>query len=362
MKHGERTREKLIKHYQDHPKLQMTDVFKYLYQSSFGCGHMVASEEGAADYILREYADMSKPKIPLTEELDGEYSRASLEWLDLGLDGKTLGKLFFLSAREDKDGKNALLSKLEAAKTLVKERSLPFSIDEFEASLLLWERNGYPAVRHSNEFREAYAPAYRVILTEYVKFLPFFARIDKGLKDSGSLTVAIEGGSASGKTTLAKLLASIYDCTVFHMDDFFLRPEQRTKQRFLEVGGNVDRERFLDEVLLPLSEKKTVCYRSFDCGTQTLAPFVSVEPKKLTFVEGADSMHKELAEFYDLSVFLDIEPEYQRKRILKRNSPPIAKRFFDEWIPMEREYFSKTDVANRCDMVIKIKGSVTLKG
>ncbi len=360
MKYGERTREKFIRHYQTYPNLQITDVFKYLYQSSFGCGHMVSSADGATDYIFSEYSDMGKSKIPLTEELDGEYSRVSLAWLDSGLDGQTLGKLFFLSAREETDGKSALLSKLEVAKTLVKEGSLPFSIDEFEAQCLEWEKNGYPAVRHSKEFRDSYAPAYRVVLTEYVKFLPFFARIDKALKDIGSLTVAIEGGSASGKTTLSNLLSVLYDCNVFHMDDFFLRPEQRTKQRLCEVGGNVDRERFFDEVLLPLSEKKTVCYRPFDCQTQTLASSITVEPKKLTFVEGAYSMHGELAGFYDLSVFLDIEQEYQRERILKRNSQSLAKRFFEEWIPMENEYFSKTDIAQRCDMVIKIKGNVTL--
>ena len=35
--------------------------------------------------------------------------------------------------------------------------------------------------------------------------------------------VAIEGGSASGKTTLANKLAEVYDCNVFHMVDFFLQ-------------------------------------------------------------------------------------------------------------------------------------------
>jgi uridine kinase len=132
----------------------------------------------------------------------------------------------------------------------------------------------------------------------------------------GSAIIAIEGGSASGKTTLAKILSEVYDCNVFHMDDFFLRPEQRTPDRYAEVGGNVDRERFLDEVLKPTRENKTVEYRRFDCSTQVLETAVKIEPKALTVIEGAYSMHTELSSYYDLSVFMDISSEYQRERIL----------------------------------------------
>ncbi len=61
--------------------------------------------------------------------------------------------------------------------------------------------------------------------------------IDERLPRQERLLLAIDGGSASGKTTLAALLAQRYGCPVFHMDDFFLRPEQRTPQRLAEPGG-----------------------------------------------------------------------------------------------------------------------------
>ena len=77
-------------------------------------------------------------------------------------------------------------------------------------------------------------------------------QIDALLAEKDFVIVAIDGKCASGKTTLAAELAEIYDCNVFHMDDFFLRPEQRTQQRFAESGGNVDYERFREEVLFPL--------------------------------------------------------------------------------------------------------------
>lgn len=189
--------------------------------------------------------------------------------------------------------------------------------------------------------------------TEEMKqqYKELLSKID-GLIARGNAVVAIEGGSASGKTTLAKMLSDVYDCTVFHMDDFFLRPEQRTKERYEEAGGNVDRERFLSEVLIPLKNGEQIRYRKFDCSTMTLTDEETVIPKKLTVIEGAYSMHPELAEYYDLSVFLDISPELQRERILRRNGEKMAARFFNEWIPLEEKYFSLTDAKNRCDVLI----------
>jgi uridine kinase len=181
-----------------------------------------------------------------------------------------------------------------------------------------------------------------------------FETLDEMLKN-GAVRLAIEGGSASGKTTLASLLQSRYDATVFHMDDFFLRPHQRTSERLAEVGGNVDRERFLNEVLLPLSQNQPILYQRFDCQTQLLEPPIQILPKRLTVIEGAYSMHPDLSEYYDLSVFLNVDPEPQRARIRKRNTPQMAERFFGEWIPLEHRYFEETDAKNRCDFFIRQK-------
>ena len=69
-------------------------------------------------------------------------------------------------------------------------------------------------------------------------------KIDILLDQNRQVIVSIDGPCAAGKTTLAGKLSELYDCNVFHMDDFFLRPEQRTPARFAQPGGNVDYERF----------------------------------------------------------------------------------------------------------------------
>ena len=163
-------------------------------------------------------------------------------------------------------------------------------------------------------------------------------QINMLLEEKNFVIVAIDGKCTSGKTTLASQLAEIYDCNVFHMDDFFLRPEQRTPERFAEVGGNVDYERFHEEVLLPLKSGKAFSYRPFDCSTFTLAAPVTVAPKKLNIIEGTYSHHPYLGTPYDLKILLTIDEETQSRRILDRPEF-LQKRFFEEWIPMENRYF-----------------------
>ncbi|MBO5904074.1 MAG: uridine kinase, partial [Clostridia bacterium] len=150
------------------------------------------------------------------------------------------------------------------------------------------------------------------------------------------------------------VLTDIYDCAVIHMDDFFLRPEQRTEARLSEVGGNLDRERFLHEVIRPISENKPIVYRPFDCSTQTLGEPVTLPQKNLTIIEGVYSMHPAFGNYYDLALFLDISPDKQRERINVRNSPWLAERFFSQWIPMENSYYEKMGIKDRCDLVIPV--------
>lgn len=163
-------------------------------------------------------------------------------------------------------------------------------------------------------------------------------QIDGLLTQKDLIIVAIDGKCTSGKTTLASKLAQIYDCNVFHMDDFFLRREQRTRSRFAEVGGNVDYERFQEEVLLPLRSGMSFSYRPFDCKTFTLSAPIIVTPKRLNIVEGTYSHHPYFGNPYDLKILLTVDEETQRRRILDRPEF-LHKRFFEEWIPMENRYF-----------------------
>ncbi len=343
----------LSKHCGDYPGLRVQDLFKFLFQSAFGCEHLVTDREAALAYVRREYGRVDPQAEPWIDRLSGEYSRVHLSWLNRGLTPETLTGLFLASAKTEPEGKERLEDMITAAREMIRRGELPFDPDEFEEKLTAWRAMGCPAIHHSEEFREVYAPAYRVIANRYANFLPLFARIDTLLKN-GPVILAMEGGSASGKSTLTEALRNIYGCGVIHTDDFFLRPEQRTAERLSEVGGNLDRERFMDEVLPSLIRGEAVQYRPFDCGTQTLLPPVTVENNRLTVVEGVYSAHPAFGTYYDLAVFLDISPEHQRARIIRRNPPFLAERFFGEWIPLENRYFEKTSIRDRVDLCMPV--------
>ena len=134
-------------------------------------------------------------------------------------------------------------------------------------------------------------------------------------------------------------------CNVFHMDDFFLPPQLRTPQRLAQPGENVHHERFLSEVLLPLSQGRQVVYQPFSCRTGALQPPVCCQPKPLVIVEGSYSMHPSLLPYYTHTLVLQITPDEQRRRLLLREGKEGFSAFASRWIPLEEEYFSKYKLA-----------------
>ncbi len=164
--------------------------------------------------------------------------------------------------------------------------------------------------------------------------------------------IAIDGRCASGKTTLAKKLQEELFCNVIHMDDFFLRPEQRTAKRYDEPGGNVDRERFLVKVLQPLQTGSVFSYSPFDCHRMSLKEPVTVEPNGITVIEGTYSCHPSLWKFYDLHIFMTTTSEKQFDRLAKRNGINIQM-FREKWIPLEERYFTVCKPEVKCEIVLE---------
>lgn len=164
------------------------------------------------------------------------------------------------------------------------------------------------------------------------------------------LLIAIDGRCAAGKTTLAAHLQMACECNVIHMDHFFLRPEQRTAQRLSEPGGNVDYERFMEEVLVPLKRGEAFSYRPYDCVKKQMSEAVRIGRKMVSVIEGSYSCHPELFKHYDLRIFLTVNETEQLRRIKLRNGEAGAAVYRDKWIPLEERYFSELNIEKSCDL------------
>ncbi|NLM86473.1 MAG: AAA family ATPase [Clostridiales bacterium] len=178
-------------------------------------------------------------------------------------------------------------------------------------------------------------------------------KINDLLKTKTPVVIAIDGPCGSGKTTLAKTLSEIYeDSAVVHVDDFFLRPHQRSAQRLSAPGGNVDRERLADQVLSKLREQKNMQYERYDCQTEMMST-QDLPARKLCIIEGSYSHHPDIVQHYDLRVYLDIDPEKQVERLKQRVSPDMLQKFIDTWILLEQNYFTEYQIKASSDLVLK---------
>lgn len=376
-------REILLRHLERYPKMQVTDAVKLLFQSEFGGGHMIADPEKSLNWIKREWEQLredaqrnetypenereqSFQETPVLEKIGGGLCRMSLRVLDEGLSPETLNRMFVKTAEKTTGRVEAFEEKLDILRELCREGKTSFGLDELEEYLISYKKEGYPPVSHSECYHIQYHPAYRVVSDEYARYYPVFLQIDRALAATGaeelvrakdsmraeqSVTAAIDGMCGSGKSTLGKVLEEIYDCRLFHMDDFFLRPEQRTPERLAEPGGNVDYERFQKEILAHLADPEGLTYQVYNCGIQALDSYVTVPYKRLNIIEGAYSCHPYFGEPYDLQFFCKISPEEQVRRILKRNGPEMLERFQQVWIPMENRYFETFGIEEKCRLI-----------
>lgn len=173
-------------------------------------------------------------------------------------------------------------------------------------------------------------------------------------KRNKPMIIAVDGRCASGKTTFAAALEKEIGCTVIHTDHFFLRPEQRTEMRLNEADGNIDYERLMEEVMLPLSKGKSFFYRKFDCKTMKLSTGIEVRPSSVNVIEGSYSCHQKLFDFYDLRIFFTVDPQEQLRRIQLRNGSSAVTDFIERWIPLEEKYFSAYKIQEKCNFVFQI--------
>ena len=154
----------LITHAKRYPLMQPRDAVKLIYQNEFGGGHLIRDEQACLNYLRREYADLEKdPTAPLYEDIGNGIVRVNLAAVKPE-DLAQLGQDFIASAAKHKGTLDGFLNKLGVLHKLTTEGVFTFDVDALNAYLTEYKAADYPPVSHSEQYRQAYKPSYRIIL------------------------------------------------------------------------------------------------------------------------------------------------------------------------------------------------------
>lgn len=148
------------------------------------------------------------------------------------------------------------------------------------------------------------------------------------------VVIAIDGASASGKSTLAEHLAGRLDAGILHMDDFY-RDESEAIRRSYDAAAGIlryfDWERLRDEALMPLRAGVPARFRPFDWQRGFgLGQVVAVDAAPVMIVEGVYSARPELRHLIDVTVLVTAADKVRRERRLQRHSPHEWQRRWDD--------------------------------
>lgn len=184
-------------------------------------------------------------------------------------------------------------------------------------------------------------------------FHALYSKIQESLEQNPKTILAIDGMAASGKTTFARTLAEKFDGQVFHMDDFFLPPQMKSKERLALAGENIHWERFLEEVLIPLKEDREIIYQKYDCQKDSLEEPIRVKAGNFIIIEGVYALHPKLLPYYQIKIFMSVDKISQKERLSRRETPLIFDRYLDEWLPLENSYFQAFNIPDICDFILR---------
>lgn len=165
--------------------------------------------------------------------------------------------------------------------------------------------------------------------------------------------IAIDGRSASGKTTFANILNKELKIPVIHTDDFFKPKSHEGKILITEFDGNFDIERFKNEVINGIASQNDFEIGIFNCFKNEIEKRILVPKSNCYIIEGAYSLNPNLGNYADFKIFFNINSTLQKERIVKRNGIELYKVFQNIWIPAEERYFNHYHIKELCNYVVE---------
>lgn len=208
------------------------------------------------------------------------------------------------------------------------------------------------SVKDSNTFIKNEV-SYVILKNDDLKLIPLLKILDDLYHQKKKLLIALDGYSASGKSTLSKMLKTIFNGNVFHTDDFFKKMEIDPNNPISMYGNNIDFVKINRTILKPLKLGEDVSYQPFDFKKHQHIDRINISFKDFNIIEGAYSMHPHLEVEYDYKILMKIGFMKAIFRILKRNGFKRLIKFITKWMPKERSYVKHLHIEQKADYILE---------
>ena len=163
----------LSAHLQRYPAMQLDDIYKLLHQAALGPGHAMDNPVAARKRLDQEMAALGNGSAEPLQDIispDGRLGRVHLRtYVAGGGDPDALHRAFVETANSYPASPDKLAKFCGCLGDLAAAGGIPFAREEVLAYFGKIARDGYPVVHHSEAFRHAYHPAYRVIAVDLLQ-------------------------------------------------------------------------------------------------------------------------------------------------------------------------------------------------
>ncbi len=154
-------------HLHHHTAVGITDVYKLLYQGVMGAEHLLQDEQRAHDFLTKEWdAVPSDKNLMLLEpvSVNGQVVRLNIARAKAnGVSLQQVWQVFYFSVQNFILDKDVFEHVWALFYQLCEEQKLPFEIHDVQAFTENVRMQNFPAMHHSEAYRKANRPAYRVV-------------------------------------------------------------------------------------------------------------------------------------------------------------------------------------------------------
>ena len=154
--------------------------------------------------------------------------------------------------------------------------------------------------------------------------------------------ITIDGPAGSGKTTLAKKLASQLDeCPIISMDSLYNGWKDALEPELWQ--------RIYDQMLEPFLLDRPAQLKTFDWTAGGFRNWLTVPISPHIIIEGVGASHPFISNCSVLNIWIEADEELLLDRVLKRDGEQIRSEMI-QWQRDERKYFSEHSIRENADI------------